>query len=455
MRSRFPHGGEVLGAAPANPLLAPVLSKDLSLSMSRQRELLDLQAIQRIPGLVGYWKPDPQYLFEDSAGTTPASTSGTGPVGQWRAVGVTPTLTAVTVANSGFDADSDWTKGTGWTIGSGVATKTAGSAAALSQAITLTAGSVYLITWTLTRTSGTLLPRFTGGTTVSGTALSASGTYSENLVAVTGNTTMEFYGDASFAGTVDDVSVVLLTGVVAVEATTALKPILRKTPTTGVCWADSNTSASALNVALGNLGSACTLARATAEGVTFTENVSITSTYNIAPAFSFNSDVAIFNRALTAIEKALITRYMARAVPMLGSNLIINGTFDTDTTGWVARLVYGVGATSVTDGVVSISGNGVDIYGALAQVPIPAGSVGTQFFVKARLRSVSGGNSVIRCTNVDHPNKSPSLNNFTTTFANLEYAYSQTAALGTGILIGANSVSGTAEFDDISMRQIL
>mgnify|MGYP000939294550 CR=1 FL=1 len=578
MRSRFPHGGEVLGAAPANPILAPVLSQDRGLSMSRQQDLLDLQAIQRIPGLVGYWQRDPQYMFEDSAGTTPASTSGTGPVGQWRAVGVTPTLTAVTVANSGFDADSDWTKGTGWTIGSGVATKTAGSAASLSQAITLTAGSVYLITWTLTRTAGTLLPRFTGGSTVSGTALSASGTYTENLVAVTGNVTLEFYGDASFAGTVDDVSVVLLTGVVAVEATTALKPILRKTPTTGVYWADSNTSTSALNVALSdtvlgrrnlltytedfsnaawsrtgflsfgsgsiadalpstvgpaaldliiedtnnvphragqfpavstiigtpinitvyvkqgpgsryfgcqsltaagtyahcvfdlsiktynanalidsasitelpggifrlsikctpsailpnsyayfylttsatavattgtspsyvgdgtsgfyiggaqlefgsvatdyqkitNVPAYCTLVRATAEGVTFTDNAEIAAPYNIAPAFSFNADVAIFNRALTATEKALITRYMARAVPMLGSNLVTNGTFDTDTvwtkgTGWS----IGSGVASKSAGTASnltqsvgVSGN---TYYAKADAVVTAGTIG-------------------------------------------------------------------------------
>ena len=347
MRSRFPHGGEVLGAAPANPILAPVLSQDRGLRMSRQRELLDLQAIQRIPGLVGYWKADPQYLFEDSAGTTPASTNGTGPIGQWRAVGVTPALAAVTVANSGFDADSDWTKGTGWAIGSGVATKTAGSAASLSQAITLTVGSVYLITWTMTRTAGTLLPRFTGGTTVSGTAISASGTYTENLVAVTGNTTLEFYGDASFAGTVDDVSVVVLTGVVAVEATTANKPILRKTPTTNIYWADSNTSTSALNVATGNLGASCTVARATPEGVTFTENVSITSTYNIVPAFAFNSDVALFNRALTATEKALITRYMQRAVPMLGSNLFLNSTFDVDAN-WTKGVGWTIGAGVAT-----------------------------------------------------------------------------------------------------------
>ena len=346
MTPRLPHGGEVAGAKPGNLVLAPLLRRDCALSLTPQRDLLDLQAIQRISGLVGYWKADPQYLFEDSAGTTPASTSGTGPVGQWRAVGVTPTLTAVTVANSGFDADSDWTKGTGWTIGSGVATKTAGAAASLSQAITLTAGSVYLITWTMTRTAGTLLPRFTGGTTVSGTALSASGTYSENLVAVTGNTTLEFYGDASFAGTVDDVSVVALGGLAAVEATTANKPILRKTPTTGIYWADSNTATSALNVALGNLGSACTVARSGAEGVTFTEGVTISSTYNLAPAFSFNADVAIFNRALTATEKALVTRYMQRGVPVLGSNSL---SLNLDSAAWGSiGTVSGITATGFT-----------------------------------------------------------------------------------------------------------
>ena len=344
-----------------------------------QRELL------AISGLTGYWKNDPQYMFEDSAGTTPASTGGTGPIGQWRAVGVTPTLTAVTVANSGFDADSDWTKGTGWTIGSGVATKTAGSAASMSQAITLTAGSVYLITWTMTRTAGTLLPRFTGGTTVSGTALSASGTYTENLVAVTGNTTLEFYGDASFAGTVDGVSVVALGGLAAVEATTANKPILRKTPTTGIYWADSNTATSALTATLGNLGSACTVARSGAEGVTFTENVSITSTYNLAPAFGFNSDVALFNRALTATEKALITRYMARAVPMLGSNAVTNGTFDTDTTGWSASASAQL---SLSSGYIRVANNGAA--NQYAQQLIPALSTSKYYFASCLCKGDGG-----------------------------------------------------------------
>ena len=331
-------------------LVIPMPKPSRVTSILRQTRRLSggvsLNAVTSIPGLVGYWKSDPQYLFEDSAGTTPASTSGTGPVGQWRAVGANPALTTVTVANSGFDADSDWTKGTGWSIGSGVATKTPGSASSISQTVSLTPGVQYLITWTMTRSAGTFTPQFKGGTTVAGTSLNTSGTFTENLVAVTGNTTLDLFCDGNFAGTIDDVSVVAVSGLVAVESTTANKPILRKTPTTGVYWADSNTSTSALDVALGNLGSACTVARSGAEGVTFTEGVTISSTYNLAPAFSFNSDVALFNRALTATEKALVTRYMQRGVPVLGSNSL---SLNLDSAAWGSiGTVSGITATGFT-----------------------------------------------------------------------------------------------------------
>ena len=275
------------------------------------------QAIQRIPGLAGYWPADPAYLFEDCAGTIPASVNGV--VGCVRRVGDAPVYIPVTVANPGFDADSDWTKGTGWTIADGGATKAAGTAAVLSQAVSLVAGTTYLLTWTMTRTAGTLTPRFTGGTTNTGTGMALSGTYEENFVATSGNAVLEFSADASFAGTVDNVTLVSVSNAPALQATTAVKPYLRRTPTSNVYWLDSNTSTSALTATLGNLGSACTVARAGAEGVTFTEGVTISVTYNIAPAFGFNGDIAIFNRALTATEKALLTRYMQRGVPVLGS----------------------------------------------------------------------------------------------------------------------------------------
>jgi len=111
-----------------------------------------------------------------------------------------------TAVNGGFAADTDWTKGTGWTIGSGVATKTAGTAASLDQAQTLAAGTAYVIRADITRTAGTLTPRFTGGTTVNGPAFNATGAINVVIVAAAGNTTLGFNGDAAFAGTVDNVS---------------------------------------------------------------------------------------------------------------------------------------------------------------------------------------------------------------------------------------------------------
>jgi hypothetical protein len=113
--------------------------------------------------------------------------------------------------NGGFDADDNWTKGTNWTIGSGVATKTAGTAAALEQAQNIVAGTPYLWTADITRSAGTLTPRFTGGTTFNGTAITEQGTLSGILIGQSGNTTFGFQGDADFAGTIDNVTLRALT----------------------------------------------------------------------------------------------------------------------------------------------------------------------------------------------------------------------------------------------------
>lgn len=112
--------------------------------------------------------------------------------------------------NNTFASSANWTTGTGWSIGAGVATKTAGTASSLAQTISagLAAGVVYKLTYTITRSAGTITPRLTGGTTVTGTARSASGTYTEYITAVTGNTAFDFLGDSSFAGTVDNVYLV-------------------------------------------------------------------------------------------------------------------------------------------------------------------------------------------------------------------------------------------------------
>lgn len=108
------------------------------------------------------------------------------------------------VTNGTFAADTDWTKGTGWTIAAGVATATGAISTALSQAsaITLIAGFTYTITYTVTRSAGSVTPSI-GGT--AGTARSSSATFVETIVA--GTTQLIAFTGSGFTGTIDNVSV--------------------------------------------------------------------------------------------------------------------------------------------------------------------------------------------------------------------------------------------------------
>lgn len=106
--------------------------------------------------------------------------------------------------NGNFATDSDWTKGTGWSIGSGVATAAGAISTDLEQdaGIVLIEGESYTITMTITHSAGSITPEI-GGTT--GTARSSSGTYTETIIA--GSTQKITFGTSGFTGTVDDVSV--------------------------------------------------------------------------------------------------------------------------------------------------------------------------------------------------------------------------------------------------------
>lgn len=112
------------------------------------------------------------------------------------------------VVNGGLDADASWNKGAGWTIGSGVATKSPGTGSNLSQAIGLVAGQAYVATFrVVTRTDGLVRANFLGGTTVVGLPRNAVGTFSEVLIAQPGNTTIALAAASTFAGSCDLVSV--------------------------------------------------------------------------------------------------------------------------------------------------------------------------------------------------------------------------------------------------------
>ena len=112
------------------------------------------------------------------------------------------------VTNGTFDADTDWTKGTGWTIGSNVAscdgTQAADSLLTTSTVPTTVAGKYYIVSFEVTAyTAGNVALQYDGSEVITDKA--ATGTYSVGVLA--GDTTgvIDIVADLDFVGSVDNV----------------------------------------------------------------------------------------------------------------------------------------------------------------------------------------------------------------------------------------------------------
>lgn len=114
----------------------------------------------------------------------------------------------VSIPNAGFDTDTSWTKGTGWSISGGKAVATSTNSHLTVTTAVLTVDTLIKVTLTVTRTAGTL--RIIGST---GSDISSTGTHVVYLRA--SQTQLQFLGISSFSGTIDDISVVSLNGVVS------------------------------------------------------------------------------------------------------------------------------------------------------------------------------------------------------------------------------------------------
>lgn len=120
------------------------------------------------------------------------------------------------LGDPGFDTGAGWTAGGGWAITGGQAIHTIGSSSDLTQALSLTAGNDYRIFAELgSATAGTVTPSLTGGTPVTGTAISANGTTSVEVTAATGNDTLVLTASSDFDGALDAVGAFLLTAACA------------------------------------------------------------------------------------------------------------------------------------------------------------------------------------------------------------------------------------------------
>lgn len=111
---------------------------------------------------------------------------------------------ANSVTNGTFDSDTVWTKGAGWTIGSGLATATGGISTSISQtaSIALKRGRTYVVDYDISVSAGTLTASVGG---VSGTAHSASGHYTDIIKA--GESQVIAFTGAGFTGALDSITV--------------------------------------------------------------------------------------------------------------------------------------------------------------------------------------------------------------------------------------------------------
>ena len=114
------------------------------------------------------------------------------------------------VDNGGFATDTDWTKGTGWTISGGTAIHAAGSATQLTQSISMTLGKVYQATCDVVACSGGTgsLQFRSGGTTTAATIdVIDVGSSVQITYVAEGNSQVAVFAGAGTDLTIDNISV--------------------------------------------------------------------------------------------------------------------------------------------------------------------------------------------------------------------------------------------------------
>lgn len=156
--------------------------------------------------------------FITTSSLNPTGMSGGGPTNTYQMFDVINNTmrnvtkgAAIKLINGTFDQDVAWLKGTGWSIGSGVASKSAGTASNLTYtghviSDVFVEGYTYEISFELTITAGSINVdlRGTNGATISST--DPNGVYKQEIIAGSGSS-FAFEADSSFAGSIDNVEV--------------------------------------------------------------------------------------------------------------------------------------------------------------------------------------------------------------------------------------------------------
>ena len=124
-----------------------------------------------------------------------------------RVVGNTSSCTIDNVSVK--EVGQDWNLGTGWSIGEDKASRTAQSGStSMYQSVSFTANKSYKITYDLDISAGSFLLRIGGGALINTSARTTSGTYTEYIVANSGNNVLNLRAvDGNFIGSITNISV--------------------------------------------------------------------------------------------------------------------------------------------------------------------------------------------------------------------------------------------------------
>jgi hypothetical protein len=118
------------------------------------------------------------------------------------------------IVNGTFDTDTDWTKGTGWTISGGTANRTETGTQTLVQTIstTILTSTEYILTYDLISSTGQILIRIgNGGLSAYNFGSAQSGDGTKTITATTSATAGDnkiyvFSNVGNFVGSIDNLS---------------------------------------------------------------------------------------------------------------------------------------------------------------------------------------------------------------------------------------------------------
>jgi len=238
---------------------------------------------------VWYDPSDLTTMFQDDTSAAPAVIGQ--PVGTMLDKSQGLKLGSEVITNGDFAADSDWTKGTGWSIAGGVAVADDVTSQNLRQnGVALEENKVYSVTFTIVSISqGTVLGRFGGTPAVDSVAFDTAGTYTFFLRANATNSSFMLRGQSGFTGTVDNVSVEEVLGNHAIQTTSVNRPVLARHPEGGIRnllsytqefddWSKSNATVTANQIAAPD---------GTNTGYKVNENAATTPHYILQTGFTF------------------------------------------------------------------------------------------------------------------------------------------------------------------------